>query len=81
MLLFSKLTDKAYTPIRGSQHAAGYDLKSAYQYIVVAHGKELIKTDLQIVVPHGTYGRIAPRSGLAWKHFIDVGGMLIKSNH
>jgi dUTP pyrophosphatase len=25
-------------------------------------------------VPHGTYGRIAPRSGLAWKNFIDVGG-------
>ncbi|XP_050435218.1 deoxyuridine 5'-triphosphate nucleotidohydrolase, mitochondrial-like [Adelges cooleyi] len=81
MLLFSKLTDKAYTPIRGSQHAAGYDLKSAYQYIVVAHGKELIKTDLQIVVPHGTYGRIAPRSGLAWKHFIDVGAGVIDQDY
>jgi len=44
---------------------------------VKAHGKELIKTDIQIKVPHGTYGRVAPRSGLAWKNFIDVGGMYI----
>lgn len=33
-----------------------------------------MKTDLQIELPHGCYGRIAPRSGLAWKNFIDVGG-------
>jgi len=42
---------------------------------VKAHGKELINTDIQIKVPQGTYGRVAPRSGLAWKNFIDVGGM------
>jgi len=48
---------------------------SAYPYVVKAHGKELIKTDIQIKVPAGTYGRVAPRSGLAWKNFIDVGGM------
>lgn len=48
---------------------------SAYSYVVKAHDKELIKTDIQIKVPHGTYGRVAPRSGLAWKNFIDVGGM------
>lgn len=50
-------------------------LHSAYSYVVKAHGKELVKTDIQIKVPHGTYGRVAPRSGLAWKNFIDVGGM------
>lgn len=48
---------------------------SAYDYVVPARGKELIKTDLQIELPHGCYGRIAPRSGLAWKNFIDVGGV------
>lgn len=47
---------------------------SAYEYTIPARGKELVKTDLQIELPHGCYGRIAPRSGLAWKNFIDVGG-------
>jgi len=50
-------------------------IHSAYSYVVKAHGKELIKTDIQIKVPQGTYGRVAPRSGLAWKNFIDVGGV------
>lgn len=49
---------------------------SAYDYVIPARGKELVKTDLQIELPHGCYGRIAPRSGLAWKNFIDVGGEL-----
>ena len=30
-------------------------------------------TDLSIAIPEGTYARIAPRSGLAAKHSIDVG--------
>jgi dUTP pyrophosphatase len=29
------------------------------------------------MLPHGTYGRIAPRSGLAWKNYIDVGAGVI----
>ena len=33
-----------------------------------------MKTDLKIALPDGCYGRVAPRSGLAHKHFIDVGG-------
>lgn len=47
---------------------------SAYDYIIPAKGKEVVKTDLQIELPEGSYGRIAPRSGLAVKNFIDVGG-------
>lgn len=50
---------------------------SAYEYVVPARGKELVKTDLQIELPHGCYGRVAPRSGLAVKNFIDVGGRYI----
>lgn len=34
-------------------------------------------TDLQIAVPEGCYGRVAPRSGLAAKKFIDVGAGVI----
>jgi len=36
-----------------------------------------VKTDIQIKLPAGNYGRIAPRSGLALKNKIDVGGKKI----
>ena len=73
VLKFAKLTENAITPTRGSKHAAGFDLYSAYTLTIPAQGKAVVKTDLQIRVPSGTYGRVAPRSGLAAKYFIDVG--------
>lgn len=53
------------------------DFFSAYDYIIPARGKEIVKTDIQIELPEGCYGRIAPRSGLAVKNFIDIGGNCI----
>ncbi|KAL8216104.1 hypothetical protein R6Q57_022941, partial [Mikania cordata] len=44
---------------------------------VAARGKALVATDLIIAVPEGTYARITPRSGLAWKHSIDVGAGVV----
>ncbi|KAK9503493.1 hypothetical protein O3M35_010038 [Rhynocoris fuscipes] len=81
LLRFVKLTDKAFAPMKGSPKAAGFDLRSAYQYVVPAHGKELVKTDLQIDVPENCYGRVAPRSGLAWKNHIDVGAGVIDADY
>lgn len=37
---------------------------SAESKVVPAHGKALIDTQLSIAVPIGSYGRVAPRSGL-----------------
>ena len=48
---------------------------------VPARGKGLVKTDLQIRVPHGTYGRVAPRSGLAWKQHIDIGAGVVDEDY
>lgn len=48
---------------------------SAYDSTVAAKGKAIVLTDLSIAVPEGCYGRVAPRSGLAAKNFIDVGGV------
>ena len=67
--------------LSGSKLAAGYDLHSAYDYEIAAHGKVIAKTDLQIRVPDGTYGRIAPRSGLAAKHFIDIGAGVVDQDY
>lgn len=74
VLKFKKLSKHAFPPTKGSQKAAGFDLRSAYDYIIPAKGKMMVSTDLQIELPEGCYGRVAPRSGLAAKHSIDVGG-------
>ncbi|CAG4960020.1 unnamed protein product [Colias eurytheme] len=81
ILKFTRLTENAFPPVKGSEKAAGYDLKSAYDYIVPARGKELVKTDLQIELPSECYGRVAPRSGLAVKNFIDVGAGVIDEDY
>ena len=67
----------AKLPVRGTEGAAGYDLATAQAAVVPAHGKCLVKTGLAMALPLGCYGRVAPRSGLALKKFIDVGAGVI----
>merc|ERR1719415_310269 len=80
-LQIAVLSENATIPTRGSARAAGYDLYSAEDATIPARGKGLVKTDLQIKVPHGTYGRVAPRSGLAWKHHIDIGAGVVDEDY
>ncbi|CAN7988294.1 unnamed protein product, partial [Ixodes hexagonus] len=80
-LKFAKLSKNAYAPTKGSPSAAGYDLYSAYNYSIPARGKCVCLTDIQIAVPDGCYGRIAPRSGLAAKNFIDVGAGVVDQDY
>ncbi|EJU06066.1 dUTP diphosphatase, partial [Dacryopinax primogenitus] len=80
-LLIKKHSDKARLPTRGSALAAGYDLYSAEKKTIPAHGKALIDTQISIAVPVGTYGRVAPRSGLASKFMIDTGAGVIDADY
>ena len=75
------LSSSAKAPTRGSAFAAGYDLYAAKEATVPARGKVLVDTDISIAVPAGTYGRVAPRSGLASKHSIDVGAGVIDADY
>ncbi|AKS26298.1 putative deoxyuridine triphosphate nucleotidohydrolase 2 [Diachasmimorpha longicaudata entomopoxvirus] len=81
VLKVTKLTKHAHLPFRLTDTTAGYDLKSAYDYIIPANNKSLISTDLMICVPDGTYGRIAPRSGISHKHFLDIGAGVIDADY
>jgi len=81
LLMVKKLSENAILPHRGSAHAAGYDLASAVEATVPARGKALVGTDLSIAIPEGTYARVAPRSGLALKHSIDVGAGVIDADY
>ncbi|KIW25350.1 deoxyuridine 5'-triphosphate nucleotidohydrolase [Cladophialophora immunda] len=80
-LLIKKLSPDASTPTRGSAFAAGYDLYASKPITIPARGKALVSTDLSIATPEGTYGRVAPRSGLAAKHFIDTGAGVIDADY
>lgn len=56
-------------------------IDSAYDCVIPARGKMVVKTDIQIELPEGCYGRIAPRSGLAAKNFIDVGAGVVDEDY
>ena len=76
-----KLSDKAKIPSQASKSAAGYDLYAAEEVLVNTLGRKLVKTNISISIPEGYYGRIAPRSGLAYKNGIDVLAGVIDSDY
>ena len=80
-LLYVKLSARAYAPTRATPLSVGLDLKSADHYIIPPQERILIPTKLKIMIPEGHYGRIAPRSGLALKHRIDVCAGVIDSDN
>lgn len=71
-VLITKNQQNAIIPTRGSVKAAGYDLYSTENYVLKTGERKLFKTGLNMAIPSGMYGRIAPRSGLAFKKGIDV---------
>ncbi|KAF2859062.1 dUTP diphosphatase [Piedraia hortae CBS 480.64] len=75
------LAPSAKPPTRGSAFAAGYDLYASRSISIPARGRVLVDTDISIAVPLGTYGRVAPRSGLASKHGIDTGAGVIDADY
>lgn len=81
MLQVKRLSEKAILPKKGSELAAGYDLYSSEDTVVPARGRKLIKTGIAIAVPTGNYARVAPRSGLALKNFIDVGAGVVDEDY
>ncbi|ORX78238.1 deoxyuridine 5'-triphosphate nucleotidohydrolase [Anaeromyces robustus] len=80
-IYIKKLSEHAFIPKRETEGSAGMDLRSAYDEIIPPNSRKLVKTDLAIRVPKDCYGRVAPRSGLAIKHFIDVGAGVVDSDY
>ena len=76
-LRFVRLSSRALPPSKGSPGAAGFDLHAAEDAIVLPGGRLCVGTGLQLEIPRGCYGRIAPRSGIAASHGIDVGAGVI----
>jgi dUTP pyrophosphatase len=69
---FVKCHPEAKVPIQTYEGSAGFDLYATECVAIPPLQKRLIGTGLKIQIPFGYYGRIAPRSGLAVKHGIQV---------
>lgn len=67
-----RLHPAAQLPQRGTALAAGADLYCLEAFTLEPGERKLVPTGLAVEIPPGFYGRVAPRSGLAVKHGIDV---------
>ena len=81
VLRFKKLDERAVLPKRGSVLAAGLDVCSIEDIELGPKQRGMAKTGLAVAIPIGFYGRIAPRSGLASKHGLDVLAGVIDSDY
>ncbi|KAK9475461.1 dutp pyrophosphatase [Dipodascopsis tothii] len=81
VLQIKLLSDKGKVPTRGSALAAGYDIYSSEDLVIKGRGQAVVKTDIALAIPEGTYGRVAPRSGLAVKHGITTGAGVIDADY
>ena len=75
------LSNLAKPPTQGTHFSAGYDLYSAEHVVLPKLGRKLIKTNVSMAIPMNHYGRIAPRSGLAYKNGIDILAGVIDSDY
>ena len=76
-----RLVKTAQMPVKATEGSAGYDLFASEETTVPARGQVLVATGLSVVFPDGTYGRIAPRSGLAFRNGIDVGAGVVDPDY
>lgn len=81
VLRFKQLDPQATLPARGSAFSAGLDICSIEDLVIGPHQRATARTGLAVAIPHGFYGRVAPRSGLAAKHGLDVLAGVIDSDY
>jgi len=79
-LKIQKLNNNAIIPVKATKLAAGYDLYSIDAITIPPLSRVLVNIGLSIKTPEGTYGRIAPRSGMSLNG-IDVGGGVIDQDY
>lgn len=76
-----RLCSEAILPRRATEGSAGYDLFSSVEVIVPPGELVCAPTGISIKLPHGTYGRVAPRSGVTVKYNIHVGAGVIDPDY
>lgn len=67
-----KLLCDAPLPERFTPGASGFDLASAENRTIPAHGSAVVRTGLALGLPKGLEAQVRPRSGLAANHGIGI---------
>lgn len=67
----------ATIPTKGSEGAAGWDLYASEDVTLPPWDGAKVSTNLHVAFPKGYYGRIAGRSGLAYKSKVVVHGGVV----
>ena len=67
-----KLDPSAIMPTKANDTDAGYDLYALEDLEIGPVNQKLVKTGISMAIPKGYVGLIWPRSGLAYKHGLDV---------
>lgn len=75
-LMVLKLHSDATLPVRKTDGSAGYDLTCVEDVEIAGSGWTLVSTGIAFTVPDGTYGQIAPRSGLSCKGCLVGAGVI-----
>ena len=71
----------AHAPERATAWSAGYDLRSTEEVLIGPGRCVLVGTGVHMAIPKTMYGRVAPRSSLAFKHCIFVNAGVIDSDY
>ena len=71
-IYFKKTSPNATTPTKTHAWDAGYDLYSCESASILPMERKVICIGIEIEIPTGFYGRIAPRSGLAVRAGLDT---------
>ncbi len=78
---FVKLHPDAQCPTKNNPWEAAFDFYSIEDYILQPWERRLFKTGIAHALPQWYYGRIAGRSGLAYKSGIDILGGVIDETY
>ena len=81
LLKIQKLLPNAMSPTKASKRSIGYDIYANNNTTVPSNNNQLIDTGLAMTPPQGSYIRIAPRSGLAFKKKIQIDAGVINPDY
>lgn len=79
-LRFSRVAPGGPGVTKAFSSDAGYDLYSSKSHKIPPMGQVTVNTNVKLILPNGTYGRIAEKSGLAQKG-INIGGGVIDGGY
>ena len=81
MLNLKLLSTDATMPVKATPQSAGYDIYSSQSTKIPPKTQQLISTDISMAIPHGYFGMLKSRSGLALKNNIHVQAGIIDSDY